>query len=240
MQMGTPTLTGRFDRPGTILCLANGDWEPLCRWRRFGDTLYAFSATANGDRLTVRPYTGVWGLLQDGRGDARGLKIEEGMIRSDTAILDLNDLRNGSAGWRIPVGDYRPSREIIARAGAVRVTLGPYRDPCDGDTPSRSPVFFLKIREDRPCALDLDSRPQIVFQSPQAGLAKPGQELSIVAAIYDPVKDVQVLNLEDTLRSETIQVPKGRPYRRFVRLDPTVVITDSSKTVVSQGKMPFG
>jgi hypothetical protein len=239
MQTGTPTLTGAFDRPGTTLCLAGGDWEPLCRWRRFGDTLYAFSATAAGDRLTVRPYTGAWGLLQDG-GDVHGLKIEEGMIRSDTAILDLNDLRDGAARWRIPVGDYRPSQRIIAKAGAVRVTLGPYRDPCDVDGPSRPPVFFMKIREGRPCSLALDSRPQIVFQSPQAGVAKAGQELRIVAAIYDPVKDVQVLDLEDTLRSETIDLPRQRPYRRFARLDPTVVITDSSKTVVSQGKMPFG
>ncbi len=239
MQTGTPTLTGAFDRPGTTLCLANGAWEPLCRWRHLGDTLYAFSATATGDRLTVRPYTGAWGLLQDG-GDVRGLKIEEGMIRSDAAILDLNDLRDGAARWRIPVGDYRPSQRIIARAGAVRVTLGPYRDPCDVDGPSRPPVFFIRIREDRPWSLNLDSRPQIVFQSPQAGVAMPGQELRIVAAIYDPAKDVQVLNLEDTLRSETIDLPRQRPYRRFARLDPTVVITDSSKTVVSQGKMPFG
>ena len=162
------------------------------------------------------------------------------MIRSNEAIFDLNDFRC-PGGWRVPVGDYRPYRRIIARAGAVRVTLGPYRDPCDMDGPSRPPVYFMKVRQDRPYALVLDTRPGFRFETPSpTAKVKAGQELRIAAIVYDSAKDLQVFNLEDTLRSETIQMPGGKPYRRFASLDPGVVITDSSKTVVAQGKMPFG
>lgn len=237
-----PCITGRFDRPSTYLVL-NGQWEPLSRWRRVDGTLYAFSATPQGDRLTARPYTGPWGLLQRTCTAPNGMEIrlQECQLRSDQAIIDINDCTAEAGGVRVPVGEYRMDRYLVLRVGALRLMLLSYELPPELDKPHRPPVFFIKIDPTRPCTLDQGSKPQIVFEKPlPTDRITAGQEVTVAARIHDLVRDLVVFNLEDTQCKETIQNPGTRPYERNVVLDPQVTITDSAGKVVAQGKMPFG
>ncbi len=202
-----------------------------------------FSSTPRGERLLAKPYTGPWGLLQRTHAVPNGteIRIEECKLQSDQAIIDVNDCKTEGGGIRVPAGVYRPYRTMVLRVGTLRLRGRPYELPPEKDKPHRPPVFFIKIAPDRPYALDLTDKPQIVLERPlTTDRIAVGQEVTISARIHDPVRDLLLVGLEDTQRMETIQRGQDQPYQRNVTLDPQIVITDSSGKVVTQGKMPFG
>jgi hypothetical protein len=128
--------SGRFDRPMTALFLkpldpggtpdADGfSGEMLSTVQRVDGQLYVLSATPLGDKLTVRPYRGDFGVVKIGPG---GRKIKdfsfEGSFASETMSLALapdaspsQRNREKSQEYRVPVGDYV--------ASYLRVKYGP-------------------------------------------------------------------------------------------------------------------
>jgi len=238
-----PCITGRFDRPSTYLVL-DGRWECLSHWRCVDGTLYAFSSTPRGDRLYGTPYLGPWGLLQAGDADSprSDMRIEGGKLQSDRAIIDLNDCRvEPGGGIRVPAGTYRPYRRMVLRVGAIRMAVTPDDGPPQQDPPRDAPVLFMKITPDEPCLLGLGDKPQIVFEQPlETDHITVGQEVRISAKVHDPARNLLVVGLDDTQRTETVHREKGKSYKRYISLDPRIVITDSGGNMSAQGTMPFG
>ena len=103
----------------------------------------------------------------------------------------------------------------------------------------------VKIRPDKPFVLDFSNDPEIMFASPaKEQTFRPGDEVSVMAVLTDPVLDVMVRHLNDTSRKQKdeTKLPDGttRTVGRQLSLDPLVTITNSAGAVVSEGKMPFG
>ena len=238
-------LTGRYDRPTVYLYLGS-DMESmplLCGWRYVDGTFYILSPTPAGDKLTVTPYTGPFGVLEVAANgaDATEGKVELGWLVSKDAIIDVGKCPREDGRPKVPVGDYKPFRLAIRR-GELRVGFALNTQQLD-EAPAEPPVFAIRVREGRPYVFDFSGEPEVVFKSPAAGERfKAGGQLKVEAFIYDPDMDVLIAGLEDTTRKlgDPIKLPDGTDYQRYQSLDPVVKITDSAGECVAEGKMPFG
>jgi len=260
------TVTGRFDGPLTRLFLTptgssgqrSSSWGPeaLCTMREVDGQLYRISATASGDQLTVRPYRGEFGLLEVAAGQRQIEKLgAAGMLMSDDqALMILGKMPNPSMErwekWRqnrLPVGDYWPIH-LAADFGRVAVTLSQnsYSGGEVDDRQPKPPVYRIKIRKDTPFVLDFSGEPTVVFTGPGKGQTfKPGDTVKIEAVLTDAVLGMKINGLKDATRKMgdmklTDHDGKEVTIPRYASLDPTVVITDSSRADVTSGKMPFG
>ncbi len=239
------TITGSYASPATGLFLGETpDALPLLRgWRNVDGTLYTLSATASGDKLTVTPYAGPFGVFEVGAGggNVKEGKVEMGYLIGKDAIIDIGTCPKEDGKPKIPVGDYRPLRLGI-RVGDLRIGLSITLLEA-GDTPTKPPVFGIRIREDKPYVLALASKPDIVFKTPAVDERfKVGSEIKVEALIHDPRMDASISSLEDTTQKlgQSITMPDGTEYERFQSVDPMVKITNSSGECVAEGKMPFG
>jgi hypothetical protein len=238
-------ITGRYDRPTAGLYLGS-DMESLplvCNWRCVDGIFYILSPTPAGDRITVAPYTGRFGVFQVGSadGDAEEGTVERGWLLSKDAIIDVGECPKENGKLKIPVGDYKPF-QLSIRLGQLRVGFALNTQQA-GEAPAKPPVFGIEIREDRPYVFDFSGKPEVVFNSPAAAERfKAGGQLDVKAMVYEPVMDVMIAGLEDTTRKlgDAIKLPDGTEYQRYQSLDPVVKITDSSGECVAEGKMPFG
>jgi hypothetical protein len=252
------TITGRFDRPFTRLHLIPRDGSPdkptgslgegdmLCTLREQSGQLYRFRTTPTGDKLTVEPYRGDFGLLDVRAGDRKIDKLgaagtfyakEPPMLVSVGKIihwLSSEKVRQ----QRLPVGDYWPMR-LEVEFGHLEISLAPNRYSEQGDTP-------IPIRKDTPCVLDVTGRPSVKFVSPESDATiHPGDEVEIEAVLATPVLNLMVTDIKDTLRKTrtlTLTDDDGKPVEisDFESLDPKVVITDAAGKRVAEGEMPFG
>jgi hypothetical protein len=242
-----PALDGKgFSDPGASLYLEGmfTSNPELRRWRAVSGVLYAFSATPNGDKLTVQPYTGPFGILEAGAGgrDVKNPSLEMATLEGPRISIDLDDCVREGRGVKVPIGDFRATWGKVALDG-VRVTLQVLR-PGTGEPP-KSPVFNLKIRESSPRRLAFSDRPQVIFRSPaENARVVPGQEVMVAAVMVDPSLDVIIRYLEDMTRKdgEAFRVPNGggRWFQPYVALQPAVEVRDASGKRVAQGTMPFG
>jgi len=238
-------LTGRYDRPTTGLYLgdARESLPFLCSWPCVDGTFYILSPTPAGDKITVRRYTGPFGVFEvsAGRRDMEGGTVELGWLQTREGIIDVAKCPREEGKLKVPVGDYRPFR-LGVRLGQLRVGFA-LNIPQPGETPAKAPVFTIEIREHHPFVLDFSGKPEVVFRSPAAGARfKAGEELKVEALVYEPEMDVLIAGLEDTTRKlgNAIKLPDGAEYQRYQSLDPVVKITNSSGECVAEGKMPFG
>jgi hypothetical protein len=240
----SPVITGRYDQPmtGVFLGEKSESLPFLGCWHCVDGTFYILSPTPTGDKVTVRPYDGAFGVFDVGPGDrdADVAKLELGWLQSRDTIIDIDKCPKTGGKPKVPVGDYRPFRLAI-RFGQLRVGLAANISQ-PGKEPAKPPVFGIKIREGQPFVLDFSGKPEVVFKSPAANQRfKLGEELKAEAIIYDPVMDTLIAALEDTTKKEgSINLPDGTKYERYQSLDPTIEITNSSGDRVAQGKMPFG
>jgi hypothetical protein len=260
-------LTGRFDRPGTALFLKpvgaaaklnmdgfSGEMLSTVQW--VDGQLYSISATPLGDKLTVTPYRGDFGMFKIGPG-GRDLKdfSFEGSLQSETMSLALEPDRTLPTEkqakvreYKVPVGDYTPSYLRI-EYGRLHLSLSEnyHADgrPRGFDNPR---IAFIKIRKDKPYVLDFSNKPAVLFASPAKDATfKPGDEISVKAVLIDPVCGIMIRGLSDASRKkkETIRYGEGKnvqetTYDRPLSLDPLVTITDSAGKKIAEGPMPFG
>ncbi|MBN1362784.1 MAG: hypothetical protein JW993_19455 [Sedimentisphaerales bacterium] len=238
------TIAGRYDTPmtGTFL---NGTTEslPLAGyWRSVKGTFYRLSATPAGDKVTVAPYAGPFGVLETGAGgrDMAAPTLEFGWVYSRDALIDVDECPHKDGKLSLPVGDYRPFRMAV-RYDQRRIGLGV--DTAQLGKPDATPIsFFITIREDTPFVLDFSAKPEVVFKSPTGGQrVKTGQTLKVEAMLCDLANGMMISALEDTTKKTgSANLPSGREMDMFESVAPTIKITNASGKTVAEGPMPFG
>jgi hypothetical protein len=256
-------VSGRFDRPYTSLFLKPVDPKEALHEEGFAGgmlagthwrdgRLYTTSATPLGDKLSVRPYGGDFGVLTIGAGsrhiNTMGL---HGSVESETLTIALTpdgstrNQRQENTKYKVPVGDYYPLYLSIDYGRvSLQVSDNYHADglPRSWDRPRNC---FIKIRQERPFVLDFSHKPAVVFASPAKDATfKPGDEVSVKAVLVDPACDIMIRGLADTSRKkkETYKTSDGKEqsYEQPLSLDPIVTITDAAGKNVAQGPMPFG
>jgi hypothetical protein len=228
------------------------------------DKWYSFSATPDGDQLTVHPYRGELGVLEIGPGKREfkdGDKLTfYGGLRSKKTAVPAGDASQPARGvsptrqCKLPVGDYEATH-LTLRYGSVTAAISPdYYDPETRRRYSADKTHSIKIRKDKPFVLDFSAEPEIMFASPKKGQTlQPGEQLRIAAMLVDPVMHIKYRQLYVVRPPKVIEVnvkgdakdgaekkQKRRVYQRPLMLEPTVTITNSSGKEVARGKMPFG
>jgi len=253
-------ISGRYDRPFTTLELkpigfaAEESWvgdDHVCGLREADGQIYTVSTTPSGDRLTVRPYRGDFGVFAVGPGkrDLKELYVAGSITSRDLAVpLDrrfADSAPKRSREHKVPVGDYLPSY-LNVRCGALAFTISEnyHSDGRRRNRGDRTPVY-MKVRKDKPFVLDFSNPPAVMFASPaKHQVFKPGDEIEVAAVLVDPVLDIMIRGMVDTTRKqkETYKLPDGKEHtvERPLSLDPIVTITNSSGKKVAEGKMPFG
>jgi len=236
--------SGWFDQPWTALHLIprgssrSWDWwggDRLNAMHQADGQFYTFSATPNGDKLTVRPYTGPLGTFEVGPG---GRNIDRlairGSLRSKKTAVAVGDVTDGTRpesvrSCRLPVGDYLPEM-VSLDYGSLFINLSNnyHSDGKPRDTPHRRWVYGIAIRQDKPFVLDFSNKPAVLFASPARDYRiKAGEELLVKAVLIDPVLDIMIRDL-------------NTGGDRSTSLDPKVTISRSNGEIVAEGVMPFG
>ena len=238
-------ITGGYDRSmaGLHLTKTRRALPFLCGWHELDGTFYTFSATPSGDKLTVTPYTGPFGVLDVVAGDpnVKTARVELGYLVSEDVMIDIGDCPSIDGKLKVPVGEYRPLH-LGLRLDDLRVRLV-MKMPQTVEAQTKSPKFVIKISEDKPCEINLAGKPDIVFQTPAANeRLKVGSEIKVKAAVHDRTMDSSLVALEDSTQKigQSIKLSNGTEYQRYRSINPTIKIVNSSGKCVAEGKMPFG
>jgi hypothetical protein len=231
-------ISGRFDGKLTALFLdQKEDMVPcLGAVRKFGDTLYEFSATPSGDKLTVRAYTGQFGELKLRGGD----KVVVGFLMDKQRVINLGDCLTQGDRQLVPVGDYAPIRVGIdsdkIRYGLAADIAGP------GEEAFLPLVYSVKIRNDEPFVLTPGKDSLVKFKASEAGRRyRPGDSFKAEAMLYDPSLGVMIAGLEDKSKPQgEITLPDGTVMQMCESIDAEVKILNAAGRTIAEGKMPFG
>jgi hypothetical protein len=259
-------ISGRYDRTFTGLFLSSRSGRREYWWgsdelgalRRVDGRFYTVRATPLGDRLTVSPYEGKFGIFRIGPGarklDTMGvvgsLRSAEAAVALGNSDPEARSVAPGAASSqhvaeeRLPVGDYLPNY-ISLEYGRLRISISNnYHSDGKPRDMERRRLFTIPIREDKPFVFDFSNKPEVMFASPAKDQTfKPGDEVRVAGVLTDPVLDIMIRNLDDAkaTRKQTIKVgDREQTVERSVSLDPTVTITDPSGKKVAEGVMPFG
>jgi hypothetical protein len=239
------SITGWFDQPWTALHLIPERGSPAHWWggdrlmatHKIGETLYRFSSTPAGDRLTVRPYDGPFGTFEVGAGERHleAMAIEGSLLSQDTAVAIgdvLNSgLQNAVQTSRLPEGDYL-ANFIRLDYASLRIGLSNnyHADGQPRAAVNRPPVYGIKIHAGKPFVFDFSNPPEVLFAQPAKDQRiERGEELTVKAVLIDPVLDFMIRELDR--RSESGE---------SVSLAPKVVIGRADGQPVAEGALPFG
>ncbi len=234
---------GWFDDPHTALRLvADKGQEPgwsggdrLMAIRGIAGTLYRFSCSPAGDRLTARPVTCPFGTLKAGPG-ARNLPGSEvtmqGSVRSKEALLGIGEVdgegqTRPTTSWRLPAGDYQPYYLRVHMGSLdIEVSDNPHSDGRPRDRGARPYKYGIQIRPDRPFVFEFSNKPEVMFASPAQDLTvQRGATLEVKAVLVDPNLDIMI---------------RGLRYGNGNDVVPSVVVTRQGGEIVGKGTMPFG
>ncbi len=235
-------IAGRYDRPMTCAFLSGMDESLpfIGYWRCVDGTFYRLLATPAGDKVTVTPYAGPFGILETDAGEQNIAPpiIEFGWIHSRNAFIDISDCPQKDGTLSLPVGDYRPFR-LAVRCGQRRIGLA--MDTSRLGQQDAPAVFPIAIRENKPFVFDFSGKLDVVFKSPTAGdRLRPGQTLKVEAMLYDVDAGIMISAIEDTTKKTGSAELNGRNMDMFESVAPTVKITNASGRVVAEGPLPFG
>lgn len=261
-------ISGRLDGGRTYLYLKPSDGKPpledggfagevLGTLHQIDDVFYTTTATPLGDKITVAPYQGDWGVLRVGaggrgfekmglRGSVNSLSMSVSLKRrSPTDGKDDRPEPDCAREFLLPVGDYLPGY-ITVRYDNLRIDVSDNYH-ADGQVQNflRPRKYFMHIQKGKPFTLDFTSKPEVLFASPAKDTTvKLGGEVNVKAVLIDPKHDIMIRELIDTSRKkkETVKQPDGteRSVERDWSLDPTVTITNSRGQTVAEGTLPFG
>ena len=200
-------------------------------------TYYCFSATPEGDKLTAQPYNGKLGTFMGGSGDRDMTYIgcSGSLCSKDKAVAITGELAGewpeSSYKFHIPVGDYLPS-SLSIQYDKLTVSIS---DNYHADGKLRGKIsgqkyYGITIREDKPFVFDFSNEPKVIFASPAKDYhLKPSEELTVKAVLIDPEMDIMIRRLYNVGRG-----------RKWISLDPKVIITRANGEKVDEGVMPFG
>lgn len=238
-----PHLGGRYDLPDCHLSFLP---RPATRMgnHRLGSGLhidgeyYVFSATPDGSRFTVTPYTGDLGVFRVGAG---GRDVES--VAASGFLFGDFEAPIGGGDWeewpepapecRIPVGSYRVYL-LTARFGTLAVDVS--HDPFAGGESGGVGDPPIEIRTDRPYVLDLSERPEIRFLTPESEERfERGDEVDVEALLTYPKQGLMIRDIERWREGK-----RADTWVRRTSLAPKVTVLDSSGKVCAKGKMPFG
>ena len=248
MLVQNSVITGTYDKPmvGFSLGDPNEQLPFLSRMVCEEGKFYSFAATPSGDKVTVLPYGGEFGLFDVGVGDRKVKKAEHefGWFHTQEAMIDIGKFPKEGNKVKLPVGDYRALRMTVL-FGKLRVGVASdiSRPGSCGTAVAKPAVFGIKIREDKPFVFDFGNKITPEFRNPAAKQRfKRDDEIKVEAALFDSVLGTLIAGLEDTTEQvgEPMKLPDGREYQRYKQLDPEVEIFNSSGKRVADGKMPFG
>ena len=237
------SVSGRYDRSmtGAFLVGKDNQLPVIAYWHHVGETFYYLSPSPAGDKVTVVPYSGPFGVFETGAGDGDKTPptIEFGWLLSKNALIDISHCRRADGKIHLPVGDYRPFRMAI-RCGQRRIGLA--MDTSQLGQENASPaVYPIAIRPDKPFALDFTEKLGVVFESPAAGdRIKAGQTLAVQAMLRDTHANIMISAIEDTTKKRGSTKLGDQEMDLFESVAPTVKITNSSGRIVAEGPMPFG
>lgn len=233
----TGGLAGRFDRPTTALYLLPANdpaARPVNSWyggdrlmalHRKGNTYYRLAATPSGDKLFVWPYQGAFGTLE------AKFEISGSLATEDMAISLTDRLGEQSASssqsFRLPVGDYAVQMLNITRDTLTCMVLrnGHADGQPRGRTEETPAAYAIRVREDKPFALNFSDKAQVLFAAPaRDSRIKPGEQLDVQAVLIDPELDIMFRMVQ----------------RQGKLLNPTVAVKRANGQIVAEGAMPFG
>ncbi len=216
-----------------------------------GGKYYSFATTPAGNKLLVRPYDGAFGTFEVGAGerDIQEIKMQGSLRSKDTAVAVGGELERGfpkpAKSCRLPVGDYLPAI-VTVTFGRLSISVSNnYYSDGQRRRGSRTDVYGIKVRQDKPFIFDFSNKPEVMFVSPAKDhRVKLGRELKVEAVLIDRELDIMIRRLNDTTRKEKKEyaTPDGqkRTFERDVSLDPKVIITRANGEKVAEGVMPFG
>jgi hypothetical protein len=261
----TRMISGRFDRPVVNLEITpvsgpapsrlslSSNW--LCAMRELDGRPYTFSATPLGDELIVKPYQGDYGVLRVGPGGRAitklgmlGELVSKDMLVTAGNVTAVTFPAEFPREHRLPVGDYTPLRAALDY-GRLKVRIHAlglaFPEPADDGEPRPQAAYAIQVRKDKPFVLELSGKPAVMFAAPRKNQTfKPGDEVKLEALLTEPSLGVMIAGLWDSSRKRgEIKIRDGAKeiaLPDYERLDPTVVICDSSGKQVAEGKMPFG
>jgi len=235
---------------------ATWEWAgSLNAMHRIGNSLYQFSATARGDKVTATKYEGDFGTLEFGAGNRNlnNLRIIKGSVfSSDYHGLSIGSgiteagTKTSSYSCQLPTGDYTLAY-MTMQYGPLSMSIS-HDYHSDGQRMAKIRpklafekwVYGIKIRKDHHFVLDLSNEPEILFIEPiRAQRFKTGEEVKVMAVLIDPVLDIMIRRLSkmmDTYNSDGTK----RKNQKLTSLDPKVVITRTNGEKVTEGVMPFG
>ncbi|MFC1782037.1 right-handed parallel beta-helix repeat-containing protein [Planctomycetota bacterium] len=233
-------VNGRYDSPNSQISFiplhhtgverATATPSELRSLQNIGGEYYHCSATAFGDKLTIRPFEGKFGIFEVGPGDRDISRITvDGELYSGEITIPIKRdparLTEGKVSYEVPVGDYIPQVLSFQYGNLSLMILANYHD-YEGVASSDRLQHNIKIREDKPFVLDFSNEPKIEFVTLQdKQRVKVGTDLMIDAVLIDPEVD---------FKFRLISAPgEGQ-------LDPTVTIRRTNGEKVGEGVMPFG
>jgi hypothetical protein len=254
------TVSGRYDRPYVQLEVVPADRtakaQPLLKSGPLGqvqiidDQFLIVSASPLGDKLTIAPYRGDFGMFELGTG---GRTITEfglvGQLIGRTMMVPLGPPYYAapeklSRRYKVPVGDYMLPT-LTAQYGRLRFNARMTPTVVARSGQASQAEYPIHIRKDKPCILEFSGKPEVKFASPNNTQEfKPGDSIYIGAMLNEPGQKIQITGLWDTTEKKGTSnyIVDGSPTSvpQYTQLDPTIVIRSASGTEVATGKMPFG
>jgi hypothetical protein len=263
--LGYDSIRSKLNDPLCSFFLVNKDdpetpttWEwagQLMAMHRIGSSLYQFSATASGDKVTATKYEGDFGTFKLGAGnrDFKNLRTIKGSVfSSDYHGLSIEGgiteagAKKPSYSCQLPTGDYTLAY-VTMQYGPLSISISKnYHRDGQRMAKIRPKLAFekwtygIKIRKDRPFVLDFSNKPEVLFIGPRRDQRfKTDEEVNVMAVLIDPVLDIMVRRLRKTTDAYYGDGKKRRD-QNLTSLDPKVVITRADGEKVAEGAMPFG
>jgi hypothetical protein len=255
------SVSGRYDGPSVQLEVYPADRSaktppllesgPLAQMQLIDGQYLTVSASPLGDKLTIAPYKGDFGVLEIGPG---GRAITEcgavGQLVGRERMVPLGTTSFAAPEklprtYKVPVGQYMlPS--FTAQYGRVRFAarMMPGASPPFAGG-AAGPAYPVAIRKDKPYVLEFSGKPEVNFMRPTKDQSfKPGDNIYIGAMLNEPWQKIQITGLWDATQKKGVaryRLESGEvTVPQYAQLDPTISIRSSTGAEVAAGKMPFG